>query len=162
MMYKFREACIRLREGYGIYTGRQVRTPEDAINILKDYAKDLDREEVIVINLSASNRPINYHIVSIGSALRSVVDVPNIFKTALLSNAVQIIMIHNHPSGECKPSAEDIDITNRVYNASMILGVPLMDHLIVGAGGDIWSIRGSNPELFEKQTIFEYEEVVAE
>lgn len=160
-MYKFKEACIRIKEGYGIYSGHQVRKPEDAIRLLKDYVKELDRECVIAINLSASNRPINYHIVSIGGTSGASVDIPNIFKAAILSNASSIMLIHNHLDGDATPSGADLDFTQRAYNASKIIGVPLIDHLVLTANGEAWSIRGSNPELFA-QTATEWEDVVAE
>lgn len=70
--------------------------------------------------------------ISHGNVNSSVVGVREVFQKALLANAVNIILIHNHPSGDCTPSREDIDITKRLKEAGQILGVDVLDHIIVG------------------------------
>ena len=57
-----------------------------------------------------------------------------VFKTAILSNAASIMAFHNHPSGETTPSQQDIQLTNRLYEAGELLGIKLLDHLIIGDG----------------------------
>jgi DNA repair protein RadC len=70
--------------------------------------------------------------ISHGSVNSSVVGVREIFQKALLANAVNIIMVHNHPSGDCTPSREDVEITKRMVEAGKILGVGVLDHLVIG------------------------------
>lgn len=160
-MYEFKEALIRIVQGNKIQMGKPIQSPTDAAKAVRDIIKDLDRECLIVVNLSGSNRPINYHIVSVGSSNTCLFGIPNIFKTAMLSNASGIMLIHNHPSGDLEPSAYDLDATEKVYNASKLLDIPLIDHVILGpAEGQIWSIKASNPELFE-QTMKNWEDIVA-
>lgn len=70
--------------------------------------------------------------LSHGNVNSSVVGIREMFQKALLANAVNIIVMHNHPSGDCTPSREDIDITKRMVEAGKLLGVDVLDHIIVG------------------------------
>ena len=58
-----------------------------------------------------------------------------VFKVAILSNAYSILLAHNHPSGDTTPSQEDLNITKRIKSASEIMGIPILDHLIIGSNG---------------------------
>jgi DNA repair protein RadC len=72
--------------------------------------------------------------ISHGSVNSSIAGTREIFQKALLANAVSIIMMHNHPSGDCKPSREDVEVTKRLKEAGNILGVQVLDHIIIGDG----------------------------
>ena len=65
---------------------------------------------------------------------KAIVHPREVFKTAILSNAASIMAFHNHPSGETTPSQQDIQLTNRLYEAGELLGIKLLDHLIIGDG----------------------------
>ena len=106
-----------------------------------EWMKNLDREVVCVVNMQADLRPINMNIVSMGVLDQSMVHPREIFKSAILSNAHSMLMMHNHPSGSLEPSVEDIRITDRMEQVGMILGIPLADHLIVGRGMEYYSFR---------------------
>jgi DNA repair protein RadC len=80
--------------------------------------------------------------VSVGSLNQSIVHPRELFKTALLSSAAAIILVHNHPSGDPTPSREDIEITRRLKEAGEILGVKLLDHIIVGSSYLSFTERG--------------------
>lgn len=151
--YKLKEATVRLvlREGNeALYNAEPLTNPERAIKVVMDFMKDLDREHVVVINLNISNKPINYHIASIGGIDSSIVDVRNIFKAALLSNARQIIMLHNHPSGDTTPSANDLVATTKVVSAGRLLDIPCIDHIIVGGESGFYnSLAETMPNLFK-------------
>ena len=69
-----------------------------------------------------------------GSLNASVMEAREIFKSSILSNAASIILLHNHPSGELQPSKEDLNLTKRIELAGEILGIPLLDHIILGQG----------------------------
>jgi DNA repair protein RadC len=92
----------------------------------------LDREQFLVCCLDAKNVSIGVNIVSIGSLTLSIVHVREVFKPAILLNAAAIIAVHNHPSGDPTPSAEDRTLTTRLREAGDLLGIRLLDHLILG------------------------------
>lgn len=73
-------------------------------------------------------------VVSIGTVNATLAEPREIFKHAVLANAAGIVMVHNHTSGRCVPSEEDMAMTKRIEKAGKILGIPLMDHIIVGDG----------------------------
>lgn len=91
------------------------------------------KEYFFSIHLDGKNRINCVDEVSVGSLNQSIVHPRELFKTALLSSAAAIILVHNHPSGDPTPSREDIDITRRMKEAGEILGVKLLDHIIVGS-----------------------------
>jgi DNA repair protein RadC len=93
----------------------------------------LDREYFCLITLDSKNRTIGYHTVSIGSLSTSVVHPREVWKPAILDNSAAVIFLHNHPSGDPAPSREDRECTNRLLEASKILGIRVLDHIIFGA-----------------------------
>jgi DNA repair protein RadC len=92
----------------------------------------LDREHFFLITLDSKNRTIGYHTVSIGSLSTSIVHPRECLKAALLDSAAAVIFLHNHPSGDPAPSREDRECTNRLAEASKILGIRVLDHIICG------------------------------
>ena len=90
------------------------------------------KEYFFAIHLDGKNRICCVDEVSVGSLNQSVVVAREVYKTALLSSAAAIIILHNHPSGDPAPSTEDIQITRRLKEAGEIIGVKLLDHIIIG------------------------------
>ena len=90
------------------------------------------KEYFFAIHLDGKNRICCVDEVSVGSLNQSVVHPREVFKTALLSSAASIILVHNHPTGDSTPSREDISITSRLKEAGEIIGVKLLDHIIIG------------------------------
>jgi DNA repair protein RadC len=90
------------------------------------------KEYFISIHLDGKNRILCIDIVSVGSLNQSIVSPRETFKTALLSSAAAIILIHNHPSGDPVSSSEDISITRRLKEAGDLLGIRILDHIIIG------------------------------
>ncbi|MFC4478983.1 MULTISPECIES: JAB domain-containing protein [Flavobacterium] len=88
-------------------------------------------EQFKVLLLNQSNKVLGLYEVSSGGIAGTVVDLRLIFAAALKANAVSLIMIHNHPSGQTRPSGADIQITRKVKEAGKILDVTLLDHLII-------------------------------
>lgn len=112
----------------------QLKNVLDTVLICKElYNKDtfLWKEEMIMLCLNANRQVIGYHKVSVGGMTSSIVDVRTIFTVALQALAVAIIITHNHPSGSCKPSPQDIEVTERIKKAGELLNIPLLDHLII-------------------------------
>ena len=111
---------------------KKVSSPKDVYKLMKDYLKGADREYLVLLSLDMKNNINSINTVSIGSLNSSIVHPREIFKTAILSNAASIILIHNHPSGDTTPSKEDINITYRIKESGKILGIELLDHVILG------------------------------
>lgn len=131
---------------------RQLNNYEDAVDFIAEAICNQDREHLVVLNLDVKNRPINWHIVSIGNLTNSLADIGNIFKTAILSNANGFILFHNHPSGNATPSYEDVSITARILISSRYLGIKMLDHIVVAStrtGYEYCSILSSKPQLAE-------------
>ena len=123
-----------VKESSFLYQTRQILSPKDAYEMIKEQLEGLDREQFIIACLNTKNEPTNITVVSVGSLIKAIVHPREIFKTAILSNAASIMAFHNHPSGETTPSQQDIQLTNRLYEAGELLGIKLLDHLIIGDG----------------------------
>jgi DNA repair protein RadC len=109
--------------------------------------RDRSQEHLLVITVDSRLKVIAVHTASIGTASASLVHAREVFRPAILDNAVCVILAHNHPSGDRSPSPADLDVTRRVAEAGRILGIELLDHLIVAAGGST-SLKLSHPHLF--------------
>lgn len=90
------------------------------------------KEYFLTLHLDGKNRIVCMEEVSVGSLNQSIVHPREVFKTAILSSAAAIIMIHNHPSLDPAPSREDREITRRLKEAGDLLGIRVLDHIIVG------------------------------
>ena len=104
----------------------------------------MDRELFCIVNLQADLKPINMNVVSVGALDHAVTHPREVFKSAILSNAVGILMIHNHPSGSLTPSKADIAVTDRLRQAGAILGIQVYDHIITGRGQEFYSFMKQN------------------
>ncbi|MBA7694037.1 hypothetical protein ES703_102638 [subsurface metagenome] len=107
----------------------------DVYELVKDELINSDREIFLSVMLTSRNHLIGVETVSIGSVNSAILSPREIFKGALLANAVSIILCHNHPSGDLSPSEEDIKITKRLIEVGELLGVKVLDHLIVSDQG---------------------------
>ena len=88
-------------------------------------------EEMYMMLLNRANRVLGYTKISAGGTTGTIVDIKVVFQTALKSNASSIILAHNHPSGNLKPSEADIRITSNLREAGKLMDIPLLDHLIL-------------------------------
>lgn len=84
------------------------------------------------MHMDGKNRICCVDCVSVGSLNQSIVHPREVFKTALVSSAAALVLVHNHPSGDASPSSEDIAITRRLKEAGELLGIKVLDHVIVG------------------------------
>ena len=91
-----------------------------------------DREVVCVVNLSSDLKPINVHFASVGSLNEAMAHPRELFKASILSNAASMMLIHCHPSGNIFPSKADTMMTDRMNKLCELIGIPLLDHIIVG------------------------------
>jgi DNA repair protein RadC len=115
---------------------KEIKNPipiNNAECIYKNYLKKFgnqDREHFIVIGLDTKNKPLYREIVSIGTLNSTIIHPREVFKKAILMSSCSIIIAHNHPSQDLEPSQEDILVTKQLKQASEILGIKLLDHLI--------------------------------
>lgn len=111
-----------------------IKSPDDAATIGKEFMRihEEPEEYMYMICMNTKNRIIGVFEISHGSVNSSIVNPREVFQKALLANAVSIIVMHNHPSGDCTPSREDIDVTKRLVEAGKIVGVDVLDHIIIG------------------------------
>lgn len=152
--YKLKEVCVRLEEGHPLYSAVPLNSPQAAFDVMRQEMSQYDREVLCVVNLNSKNRPINFNVVSMGDINTSIAAIPNIMKTGILSNAASFMMMHNHPSGELTPSDADIMVTKKVIEAGKLLGIPCVDHIIIGAGSSRYlSMREEGFADFTSQTI---------
>jgi DNA repair protein RadC len=133
---------IRLvRESSVPYTVQSINGPEDAVAILKPFLESRDRENFVILCLDAKNKPTAIHTVSVGTVKSSQIHPREVFKAAILANTSAVILAHNHPSGDPTQSIEDREVTARLKQAGEILGIPVLDHLIIGYN-DFFSFAG--------------------
>ena len=130
--YKLPKVAIRMVKEPPLYSTEPVNRPSDAVRLVRELLQSYDREAVVIVNLDTRAKPINFNIVSVGTINASLAHPREIMKSAVLSNAASVMLIHNHPSGSIEPSAEDIKLTNNMYSVCKILEIPLRDHIIIG------------------------------
>lgn len=109
-----------------------IQSPDDAALLMMDNMRYLDREHFKAILLNTKNQVLAVETISIGTLNSSVVHPRELFKVAIKKSSANIILVHNHPSGDPTPSREDIDITRRIQEGGEILGISVLDHLIIG------------------------------
>lgn len=114
----------------------KIASPGDAVEIGKDFMRIHEKPEeyMYMICMNTKNKVIGVFEISHGTANASLVRPREVFQKALLANAVSIILMHNHPSGDCTASREDIEVTKRLVEAGNIVGVEVLDHIIIGDG----------------------------
>ncbi len=105
-------------------------TPKDVWNELKDI-RDNKKEHFVIFFLDARNQEIKREIISVGSLNANLVHPREVFEPAVRHLAAQIILAHNHPSGDSEPSEDDLEITKRLVESGGILGIEVIDHIIV-------------------------------
>lgn len=114
---------------------RMVRCPDDLLQAVAPHLVGLDHERLVCVWLSNQHQVLGVEVLSVGSDRFTVVDPPFVLRKALLAGASRLAIAHNHPAGDPTPSSPDIDVTRRLCEAAAIVGVPLIDHLIVGGAG---------------------------
>lgn len=133
------QVAIRLVKEPPLYSNEPVNTPQDAIRILADVFSDYDREVVIVVNLRPDLKPICMNIASMGALDYSMSHPRELLKSMVLSNAAKVLLVHNHTTGRVLPSEDDISMTDRMAKVCDLVGIPLVDHIIIGPGEDYYS-----------------------
>lgn len=113
----------------------RITCSNDTYQLMKPELMDLPKEEFWIILLNRANRLIKKEQISSGGVSGTVADPKIIFKAALEQYASSVILVHNHPSGNLKPSQADIDLTAKMKSAGKLLEIPVLDHIIFGDEG---------------------------
>jgi len=125
------ELSRRLDDTPGQGTKTTIKSPEAAVRSAKSQLRGKKKEHFLVLCLDTRNHVIGIRTVSIGSLDCSIVHPREVFKDAISSCAASVIFVHNHPSGDPTPSEDDIKLTRRLVEASEIIGIEVLDHIIV-------------------------------
>ena len=107
-----------------------ISSSEDAHKVIRSHLEDLKHEEFWILILNRRNQVLKKQLISSGGVSGTVADPKIIFNAALQELASCIILIHNHPSGNLKPSQSDLDLTKKLKNAGEVLEIPVIDHII--------------------------------
>jgi DNA repair protein RadC len=131
--YTVKTVRVRLRVSEPL---ELVRRPADAARIAEAVYRNLDadQEHFTILALDAQHQMIGFKVISSGGMDSAHVDFRLVFRAALLLGAASIIVVHNHPSGDSDPSSDDMQITVRLIEAGALLGLPVLDHIVLGAG----------------------------
>lgn len=118
-----------------------IRKPGDVVALMSRWADRASQEEFRALLLDTRRRILGKTLIARGTLHASLVDARSVFRNAIRKNAQCIVLLHNHPSGDPTPSTQDIDVTARLKQAGTILNIEILDHLILGKGGDWLSMK---------------------
>ncbi len=124
-----------VRDGTIEYGKKPISSPQALAELGLKFLKNADREMFILVCLNTKNFVNCIHLVSIGTLDRALISQREVMKTALLANAASIAFIHNHPSGDVAPSAEDINLTRSLAACGDLFDIRVLDHVIVADDG---------------------------
>lgn len=116
-----------------------VLTSEEVVKYLEPLISDYDREVFMILGMANNNKILVSSMVHIGSVKESVIDVSALIRICVLANAPSAIVAHNHPSGNRKPSPEDIKVTQKIATAFEFCDLRILDHIIVTPGSGYFS-----------------------
>jgi DNA repair protein RadC len=109
-----------------------IKDPQSVVKAIRASIKDKAKEHFKLILLNPRNKIIGISTVSVGTLNTSLAHPREIFKEAIIHNAMSVVLAHNHPSGDPEPSEDDLKITKRLVEAGKILGIEIIDHIIIG------------------------------
>ncbi|MGE6489789.1 JAB domain-containing protein [Paenisporosarcina sp. NPDC076898] len=128
---RIKQEIREVEEAYTSLMPKQIRSPKDAIEFIKAMIAEEDREVFLVLCVNVKNQVTAVHKSHVGSLNASIVHPREVFKSAILNNAGSILVAHNHPSGNCQYSPEDIEVSKRLMEAGEIMGIEVLDSIIV-------------------------------
>jgi DNA repair protein RadC len=111
-----------------------VRSPSRVLRLLEDEVRGAEQERFFVLLLDGKHALRRVELVSLGTLTTSLVHPREVFRPAVRAAAAAVVCAHNHPSGDPEPSAEDVEVTRRLLDAGKLLGIPVLDHVVLGDG----------------------------
>ena len=135
-------ACFELARRLSEYkiNNASIKSSKDIADLVTPEIRYKKKEHLIGIYLDTRNKVIRKEIISIGTIDMSLIHPREIFMPAVESGAKSVILVHNHPSGNPAPSADDIKVTKRIIDSGSLLGIEMLDHIIIG-GNDYLSMK---------------------
>jgi DNA repair protein RadC len=130
-MYKAVETTIMTLNEAALTADQRMTSPRE----IADYCADLQtasQEQMVILTFNIKHRLIDRHLVSLGTLNSSLVHPREVFRPAILDCAASIVMVHNHPSGDPSPSANDVTITRKIKEAGKVLEIEVSDSVIIG------------------------------
>lgn len=124
---------IRLVKEPSLYSEQTLDSPQAVVELMGKELSQYDREVFCILNMKNNGQVINMNLVSVGTINASLVIPREVFKSSILANASAVIGLHNHPSGNVKPSKEDMIVTRKLQKCGQLLGIELLDHIIVSS-----------------------------
>jgi DNA repair protein RadC len=121
--------------GRRLSAGSVIRSPSDVYRHFHPSLRDARQERFVVVLLDARQRVLRSEVISQGTLTASLVHPREVFRPALRDAAAALVLVHNHPSGDPTPSAEDREVTARLASAGEILGIRVVDHVVVAERG---------------------------
>ncbi len=125
------ELSRRIQSQNKWFSNKKITSPGDVAEIFIPLLKDELKEKFLLINLNSANKIINYDVISVGNLNSSVVHPREVFKSAIENTAASVILMHNHPSGNSRPSEEDKKLTKKLVESGKLLDIPVFDHIII-------------------------------
>lgn len=110
-----------------------IKSSEDVVKLIRPKLKDKKKEYFLVLSLDSRNNLIRVSDVSIGTINANLTHPREVFKEALQSLAVSVVFVHNHPSGDATPSEDDVELTKQLIEASKIIGISILDHIVISS-----------------------------
>ncbi|MHB8906015.1 MAG: RadC family protein [Melioribacteraceae bacterium] len=114
-----------------LFSIKKITSPSDIAEIFIPLLRDKVKEEFYVVCLNSANKITKMELISVGNLNSSVVHPREVFKVAIENNSANIILLHNHPSGNSEPSNEDITLTRKMVEAGKIMDIQVFDHIII-------------------------------
>ena len=121
-----------------------INHPRDIYNLLGAEMSGLDQEHIKVVLLNTRNEVMSVHDVYKGNVHTAIIRVAEVIRPAIRENAPAMVAVHNHPTGDPEPSAQDVSMTVDVRQAGELLDIELVDHVIIGKGGRFSSLKEHN------------------
>lgn len=129
--------------------------PEDIACVVREHLVVCAQESMWCVLLDCKHHVIGVHMVTQGTASQAIINPRDMLQRAITGNAVNVVIVHNHPSGNPTPSHEDVAFTDRMIVACNLVGITLLDHVVLGSAdtGDVaWhSIRASHPQVWQNR-----------
>ena len=140
-------SLVQLCKRYGTlvnggFSKKEIKSAKDIFDMFASRVKDYNEEHLYVVCLDTKNCVNKVHRICIGTLNASLIHPREVFKAAIKENSNSIILVHNHPSGNCEPSEEDIRITEKLVEMGEEMGIKVLDHVIVGSK-KYWSWKES-------------------
>ena len=123
---------LNSRHNLALRDGKPIKSAKDVYDYASQRLLSHDKEQFMILHLNSRNKVIKDEIISVGTLNASLIHPREIFKSAIKESANTIILVHNHPSGDPKPSDEDKDVTEKIIEAGELLDIKVLDHVIIG------------------------------